>query len=319
MCSAKGRRLSAFPSAGQNDWGARVIRIAMSLRREHPDHRRAFTLIELIVVIGIIAILIALLLPSMMSARKTARTIVCASNLRQLTTALINYSTEWKGAFPPNSAQIDQYWFNDHIIGRYIKSTVPMIDGTVAGGPLVCPSDLDGAIRSYSMNLFASSYVSTPVVAAVESDSPPGKLFKAGAKGSSNLILTIESFSSWEAPGHEPQEISGPMVGYVSNAIIGFWAQRPGERFGAGAGVPFPAGRFGDLLKCQISYFRHRNQKGNWLITDAFGRVNIGFLDGHVATFAHDELANFTTADSTFSAMWSPIDREVDAAQRQQP
>lgn len=283
----------------------------MRVRRDHPD-RGGFTLIELLTVIGVIAILIALLLPSLVQARKHARTLVCASNVRQLTGALLNYATEWKGAFPPNSAQIDQYWFNDHIIGRYIKSVVPMIDGTIAGGVLVCPSDMENAIRCYSMNLFASSYVSTPVVAAIESDTPPGKLFKIGAKPSSNLILMIESFSSWEAPGHEPQEITGPFAGYVSNAIIGFWAQRPGERFGAGKGVPFPAGRFGSMLQCQISYFRHRNRRSTHLTTDAWGRVNIGFLDGHVATLAHDDLANFQTADSTFVAMWSPIDREID-------
>jgi prepilin-type processing-associated H-X9-DG protein len=186
-----------------------------------------------------------------------------------------------------------------------------MIDNTVAGGVLVCPGDLDGAIRSYSMNLFASSYVSTPVVAAIEGPNPPGKLFKAGAKESSHLILVIESFSSWEAPGHEPQEVTGPMVGYVSNAIIGFWANPPAERFGAGGGVPFPGGRFGDELKCQVAYFRHRNQKTNRLITDAYGRVNIGFLDGHVATLRHDELADFEKVKSTFTAMWSPIDREL--------
>jgi len=280
--------------------------------QHHRRYRCAFTLIELLVVIGILTILIGLLLPSLISARKTARTIQCASNVRQITMALTNYSIEFRGAFPPNSAQIDQYWFNADIIGRYIRSAIPMIDNTIAGGVLVCPADLDGAIRSYSMNLFASSYVSTPVVDAIQGPNPPGKLFKAGAKESSNLILVIESFSSWEAPGHEPQEVTGPTVGYVSNAIIGFWANPPAERFGAGGGVPFPGGRFGDELKCQVAYFRHRNQKTNRLITDAYGRVNIGFLDGHVATLRHDELADFEKVKSTFTAMWSPIDRELD-------
>ncbi|MEA2710340.1 MAG: hypothetical protein QOF78_2941 [Phycisphaerales bacterium] len=285
----------------------------MRHRRQHRRRRHeAFTLIELIVVVGIIAILIALLMPSLINARKTARTIQCASNVRQLTMAMINYSIEFRGAFPPNSAQIDEYWFNEHAIGRYIRSSVPMIDGTIAGGVLVCPADLDDTIRSYSMNLFASSYVSTPVVAAIEGPNPPGRLFRAGAKESSNLILVIESFSSWEAPGHEPAGVTGPTLGYVSNAIIGFWANPPAERFGAGGGVPFPGGRFGDELKCQVAYFRHRTQKTNRLITDAYGRVNIGFLDGHVATLRHDELANFETVKSSFVAMWSPIDRQLD-------
>ena len=117
----------------------------------------------MITVIGILAILLALLLPSIIEARRAARTVQCASNLRQLNTALINCSVEWKGAFPPESNQIEQYWFNSSILGRYLKSAIAMPDGTVAGGVLVCPSDLDGAIRSYSVNIFSSSYVSDPV------------------------------------------------------------------------------------------------------------------------------------------------------------
>ena len=74
----------------------------------------------------------------------------------------------------------------------------------------------------------------------------------------------------------------------------------------------FPGGRFGEELKCQVAYFRHRDRKTNRLITDAFGRVNIGFLDGHVATLRHDELADFEKVKSTFVAMWSPIDRQLD-------
>jgi prepilin-type processing-associated H-X9-DG protein/prepilin-type N-terminal cleavage/methylation domain-containing protein len=278
----------------------------------HRSRHAAFSLIELITVIGIIAILLALLMPSLISARKAALTVQCASNLRQLTMALINYSVEWKGAFPPNSAQVDQYWFNEPIIGRYIKSAIAMPDGTIAGGALVCPGDLEGAIRSYSVNFFSSSYISDGPRAAVESENSPGKLFKAGAGESSSLILAIETFSEWEAPGHEPSEPNELFIGYVPNAIIGFYSGPPGERFGAGAGSPFPGGRFGTETVCQVAYFHHRNVKTNRLITDAFGRVNIGFVDGHVATFAHDELADFKSGKSRFVAMWSPIDREID-------
>jgi prepilin-type N-terminal cleavage/methylation domain-containing protein/prepilin-type processing-associated H-X9-DG protein len=283
-----------------------------------PSRHHAFTLIELIVVVGIMAVLIALLLPALISARKNAQTIQCASNLRQLTMALINYSVEWKGAFPPNSADIDQYWFTDSAIGRYIRSSFAMPDGTIAGGALVCPGDLEGAIRSYSMNFFASSYISAGPASALAAPNPPGKLFKAGAKEASSLILAIESFSSWEAPGHEPQAsattTTAPFIGYVPNAIVGFYRGTPGERFGTGgAGGPasFAAGRFGDQTDCQVCYFRHRNQKTNRLITGAFGRSNIGFVDGHVATFSHDQLADFATGASRFVAMWSPIDRDV--------
>ena len=59
--------------------------------------RRGLTLVELLVVIGIIAVLIALLLPAVAGARRQARTLTCLSNLRQLGTAFQIYLNENKG------------------------------------------------------------------------------------------------------------------------------------------------------------------------------------------------------------------------------
>lgn len=62
--------------------------------------RRAFTLVELLVVIGIIAILVGILLPAMGRAREQAKRTVCASQLQQLAALWHMYANDYKGAFP---------------------------------------------------------------------------------------------------------------------------------------------------------------------------------------------------------------------------
>jgi len=90
-----------------------------------PCRRRVtsgFTLVELLVVIGIIAILVGILLPTLSKVRQSAMTVQCASNLRQLTTCVLMYEQDHKGGLIPHwtAAPMWQYLIRPYFtkVGR---------------------------------------------------------------------------------------------------------------------------------------------------------------------------------------------------------
>jgi prepilin-type processing-associated H-X9-DG protein/prepilin-type N-terminal cleavage/methylation domain-containing protein len=127
-----------------------------------------FTLVELLVVIGIVALLIAMLFPALARAREAARTVACASNIRQIGISTFAYAARNDGYFPvpvigaglvgglPESA----------IFGGSVPGILDFTQGTLIpdlGGPYAaaevfkCPSDESPAAKGMNITLTGSS------------------------------------------------------------------------------------------------------------------------------------------------------------------
>jgi prepilin-type N-terminal cleavage/methylation domain-containing protein/prepilin-type processing-associated H-X9-DG protein len=85
--------------------------------------RSAFTLVELLVVIGIIAVLIAILLPALNKARESARAVQCLSNIRQLAMATVMFAGEHRGQMPGRGDNSPNKF--DTVTGTIVKITSP--------------------------------------------------------------------------------------------------------------------------------------------------------------------------------------------------
>jgi len=226
-----------------------------------------FTLIELLVVISIIAILAAMLLPTVGLVRDIARAANCASNLRQLGLAFHAYADSFDGRFPPMcdapnvAGQRDYRWYPNLLDDAGLIEVAVWKDrvyGNTTAGIWRCPS-----VTSAGLN-FGGGYgvLENYPHGCGYADAPePGIIRARVSRAATRLLLCDAENNQGSGPYRTWAAISCPLC-------QGGWAdiRRPAARHGGrSANVCFMDGHVGpvpyaDLLANRDDIFRHNTR-----------------------------------------------------------
>jgi prepilin-type N-terminal cleavage/methylation domain-containing protein/prepilin-type processing-associated H-X9-DG protein len=211
--------------------------------------RRAFTLVELLVVIGIIAVLIGVLLPVLSKVQERGRNLKCQANMRQILVAMRGYAEENKGCFPysfhwnvtrkptPDAQTLgdcDEGGGNQRNFVCWASQVTKWMrrgkstsnfenDDNNFGEVLLCPEATQSYphVVSYAMNMLVGVY---PILEFTTGSRP-----NAQVRATSLNKCLKDTVILWDTSCHADSEDN---VGYLAGGDI------DNQRFWTGAGIP---------------------------------------------------------------------------------
>lgn len=164
--------------------------------RTRTPRRCGFTLVELLVVIGIIALLISILLPSLARAREAGQRTKCLSNMRNIVTAFVMYTNVSKGQFPRpagGGATKEDWIYWENTVARPVDDSriAPYISQPFTPEIFRCPSDnVEGHRGVANSTRYDYSYSVNFNICKIVTQGKTLKL--AQIRNSSSKILLVE-------------------------------------------------------------------------------------------------------------------------------
>jgi len=221
-----------------------------------PNRRAGFTLVELLVVTGIIAVLASMLLPALARSTQTARGVQCIGNMRQLILGWLLYADENDGRLCPSNPGSRSGWIsgiqNFDSSNRDNTNTTFLLDGRYARlGPYLqnagffkCPSDRSFVRMSGTRHPRVRSVAMNPVVGlpSIDQGLPANREFRLFQNASQILEPTPDRL--WVLVDEHPDSIDDGSftVDLKSRGPAAYLYSWPANFHGNGANFAFADG-----------------------------------------------------------------------------